>query len=360
MPGLRKEVLAAATIIIAVAVVALATCSPHQVPCRGRQAGSGGGLATSSSRKVTVAVFYYVWYGDGLGGRHWNDSISGAVVDRPAIGYYSSINESVIKWQLNLMRKAGIDVVFISWWGPGTYEDRAAKEVFKLLPKYGLEGAILVEPFKGGGVVDALTKYGPKFWDKVLPYLDSTFISKYPDTYFRLNGKPLILTFAPVGLLYLPNTSKYVFRVVAICVDELRAVGLRADWDLWPNYLAPWTKPRENVSLRVRTDGYVAITPRFDISACRSGMLRGDNCWLTLDPTYSLGAYVKEWSWVLKHSREVRIVAIYSWNEYHERSEIEPHYDATKPKGLPYDPYNITVEFVAKLKGVVPVTASSS
>jgi len=252
------------------------------------------------------------------------------------------------------MRDAGIDVVFISWWGPGTYEDRVAKEVFKLLPKYGLKGAILVEPFKGSGVVDALTKYGPRFWDQVLPYLEREFISKYPDTYFRLDGKPLILTFAPVGLQYLPHTSKYVFRVVAVFVDEFRALGLRADWDLWPNYLAPWTKPRENISLRIRVDGYVSITPRFDKASCRSGMERGNTCWYVLDPTYALGAYVKEWSWVLKHSREVRIVAIYSWNEYHERSEIEPHYDATKPKNLTYDPYEITVKFVAKLKGRAP------
>ena len=322
---------------------------------QGSPVGSDGGRSNGGGASgVTVAVFYYVWYCDGLGKGHWNDSVITAVVDKPAIGYYSSANESVIEWQLRLMRDAGIDVVFISWWGPGTYEDRVAKEVFKILPKYGLKAAILVEPFKGNGVIDAVIKYGPSFWDSVLPYLEKEFISKYPDTYFKLKGKPLILTFAPVGLLYLPRTNEYVFRVVATHVDTLRALGLRADWDLWPDYLAPWTAPREGISLKVRVDGYVAVTPRFDRASCRSGMERGKQCELVLDPTYALGAYVKEWSWVLKHSREVSIVAIYSWNEYHERSEIEPHHDATKPKNLTYDPYEITAEFIARLKGGAP------
>ncbi len=349
---LKRAVLIVAVLALAIALLAvLAVLAPH---LGGPVGGGGCGGSGEGVANVTVAVFYYVWYCGGLGGGHWNDSLITAVVDEPAIGYYSSANESVIEWQLRLMRDAGIDAVFISWWGPGTYEDRVAKEVFKLLPRYGLKAAILVEPFKGSGVLDAITKYGPSFWASILPYLEEEFISKYPDTYFRLGGKPLILTFAPVGLLYLPRTGKYVFRVVATHVDTLRALGLRADWDLWPDYLAPWTEPREEISLRVRVDGYVAVTPRFDRASCRSGMEHGPQCSLTLDPTYALGAYVKEWSWVMKHLKGVRIVAIYSWNEYHERSEIEPHIDATKPKGLTYDPYEITAEFIARLKGRSP------
>ena len=300
-----------------------------------------------------IATFYYVWYGDGLGGRHWNDSPVGQVIDKPLISYYSSMNKSVIELQLRLMKEAGINVLFISWWGPNSYEDRAAKEVFKLLPKYGLKAAILVEPFRGGGVWDALTKYGPKFWNEVLPYIKEEFISKYPNTYFRLCGKPLILTFAPVGLLYLPKNKDYVFRVVSTHVDLLKTLGLRADWDLRPDYLAPWVKPRGSIELKVRIDGYVAITPRFDDTPlCRAQGRSGCESRL-LDPTYALKAYIKEWEWVLKHAKEVRIIAIYSWNEYHERSEVEPHIDATKAPNLKYDPYEITKEYVSKYLSLV-------
>jgi len=309
---------------------------------------------------ITVAAYYYVWYGRGLGGRHWNDSVLGAVVDEPAIGYYSSMNLTAVEWQLRMIRGAGIDVLFISWWGPGSYEDRAAQKVFKLLPRYGLKAAIMVEPFLGSGLAAALTRYGPSFWARVLPYIARNFILKYRNTYFRLDGKPLILTYAPVGLLYLPRTGKYVFRVVATHVDLLKALGLRADWDLWPDYLAPWVRPRASISLRVRVDGYVAVTPRFDRASCVAGMTKGPQCGLALDPNYTLGAYVMEWEWVLKHRSSVRIVAIYSWNEYHERSEIEPHHDATKPPWLHYSPYLITKEFVARLKGWVKTVSNAS
>ncbi len=300
--------------------------------------------------KPVVATYYYVWYGDGLGGRHWNDSSVTQVVDEPLINYYSSINESVIEWQLRLIRNAGIDVLFISWWGPNSYEDRVAREVFNLLPKYGLKAALLIEPFRGSGFTDALTKYGPKFWESVLPYIEEVYIRKYGSSYFRLCGKPLILTFAPVGLLYLPRSSDYVFRVVSTHVDLLKMLGLRADWDLWPDYLAPWVRPRGSISLKVRINGYVAIAPRFDDRAlCRVGGREGCVTRL-LDPTYSLNAYVKEWGWVIKHCREVGLVAIYSWNEYHERSEIEPHRDATKSPNVTWDPYGVTREFIKSFK----------
>lgn len=97
----------------------------------------------------TVGVYFYVWYGDGLGGRHWNDSIHNIVVDGPLIGYYSSMDEEVIKWRLNFIKQAGIDVLFISWRGPNSYEDNAAKKVFSLLKDYNLKAAIFIEPYLG-------------------------------------------------------------------------------------------------------------------------------------------------------------------------------------------------------------------
>ncbi len=37
------------------------------------------------------------------------------VVDKPVIGYYDSTDQEVVEWQLYLIRKAGIDCLFISW-----------------------------------------------------------------------------------------------------------------------------------------------------------------------------------------------------------------------------------------------------
>jgi hypothetical protein len=51
----------------------------------------------------------------------------------------------------------------------------------------------------------------------------------------------------------------------------------------------------------------------------------------------------------LKHKEEINIVLITSWNEYHERTEIEPHYDATANVD-PYYIYKLTKQFIAEYK----------
>ncbi|MEM4847011.1 MAG: hypothetical protein QW794_04555, partial [Thermosphaera sp.] len=88
---------------------------------------------TSVDRSVTVGVYFYVWYSSD--GRHWDPSVDPvwAVVEQPVIRFYDSRDESVIKWQLKLIRDAGIDFIVISWWGPGSFEDEAAKAVVKHL-----------------------------------------------------------------------------------------------------------------------------------------------------------------------------------------------------------------------------------
>ncbi len=191
--------------------------------------------------------------------------------------------------------------------------------------------------------------YGESFWRKVLDYIYRHFVEPYRNVYLKLDGKPLVLSFAPVGLVYRPKDPRFVIRVVATRVDlwkPLSLFGIRADWDLWPDYIVG--KPR--VELKIRTDGYVAIAPRFDDTRmCIAGARRG--CWSRLlDPDYSSRIYEEEWRWILSHLDKVKIIAIYSWNEYHERSEIEPHIDATARNGL--YPYEITKTFIQRVKSL--------
>ena len=40
-------------------------------------------------------------------------------------------------------------MLFISWWGPGSYEDEVAKRVFKIIRKYGIRASIIIEPYLG-------------------------------------------------------------------------------------------------------------------------------------------------------------------------------------------------------------------
>jgi len=263
-----------------------------------------------------IAVYFYVWYGNPENS-HWNNSIYNIVVDKPLIGYYSSIDESTIRWQLNLIKQASIDVLFISWWGPGSYEDKAAKKVFLLLKEYGLKAAIMIEPYLGNNA----SLYTKEWWNKVLNYIYVNYVLMHKDVYFYWMEKPLILAFNPIGEVYKPIDSRFTIRIVGNDNPYI-------DWDYW------------SYSPRIRYDGYVAILPRYDdyylyLAGARESYTR-------LDPDYSQRVYENCWNFVLSHKNVVKLIVICSWNEYHERTMIEPHYDATST----IDIYQETVKYI--------------
>ncbi|MEM4847282.1 MAG: hypothetical protein QW794_05960, partial [Thermosphaera sp.] len=58
--------------------------------------------------------------------------------------------------------------------------------------------------------------------------------------------------------------------------------------------------------------------------------------------------YRKQWEWILKNADKVSIVMITSWNEYHERTQIEPSF--SNQTADPWFLYNTTKEYIALLK----------
>ncbi|MEB2836097.1 MAG: hypothetical protein GSR80_000113 [Desulfurococcales archaeon] len=283
-------------------------------------------LAHASSSGPLVCVYYYPWYG---GPDHpWQ-----FYKDTPVLGLYNSSHLSVIARHLGWLRDLGVDCLFISWWGPGHFTDRVAQEIFKLLPSYGLRAAILVEPYKGDENPEV---YNSTWWNETLAYLRENYIDRYPEAYLRLEGKPLVLAFNPIGLAYDPRPDHpgYAIRIVGNDIDNARY----QDWDLWPDYDKALTG-----HLRIRRDGYVSLAPRFDDEHFRPGGVP------PYDPDLSRGWYQRQWEWVLRHRDAIRIVAIYSWNEFHERSAIEPHNDATAHVG-PYYLYDLTKHYIQELR----------
>ena len=274
-----------------------------------------------------VGVYFYPWYSISQN-RHWIN-----FTDKPIIGLYDSYNETVIRWQLKLIKDAGIDFIIFSWWGPSDFTDYTIKTIIRYLREYGLEFIILIEPYIN------YTDPGPydeSFWEYTLNYLRDNYIELHRDLYFCLNGKPLILAFNPIGMTYNPSNDyqEYMIRIVGNDIDNARY----QDWDLWPDY----DKDLSGL-LRIRRDGYVAIAPRFDDKHFRS------NDSSRYDPYLDKEWYKKQWEYILANRGKIKVIAIYSWNEYHERSMIEPHIDATANTS-PYYLYNLTKQYIEKLK----------
>ncbi|WP_148676726.1 hypothetical protein [Staphylothermus marinus] len=278
-----------------------------------------------------VGIYFYPWYSINPV-RHWNESSSTTVVDKPIWRFYDSRNTSIINQQLRLIREAGIDFIVFSWWGANSFEDNATRIIVEYLRNYNLKFAIMIEPYLGS---DHPEYYNYTFWNNTLNYIKTNYIDPYNDIYVYLDGKPLVLAFNPIGMNYNPSNDfpQYTIRITGNDIDNAKY----QDWDYWPDYIDV-----SNVELKIRIDGFVSIMPRYDDTFLRSSGI-------CIDQNYTERLYVREWEWILMRRDQISIVMITSWNEYHERTMIEPHIDYTANVD-PYYIYNITKNYIHRLK----------
>jgi hypothetical protein len=108
------------------------------------------------------------------------------------------------------------------------------------------------------------------------------------------------------------------------------------NWTAWPK--AGYKKAPEP---KLCTDGYIGILPRYDDTHFP---LSCDHTNTTYDVDYTEDLYDTQWNKVLSES-EAKLVAIYSWNEYHERSQIEPHINPNEQYVL--EPFYKTYHYIA-------------
>ncbi|MCB1228976.1 MAG: glycoside hydrolase family 99-like domain-containing protein [Verrucomicrobiae bacterium] len=80
---------------------------------------ASGAVETSP---IHVSAYYYPWYSDT--GRHWNLGYAGKERgDGPELGRYSSRSPETIRQHLEWSEEFGIANWICSWWGPGSWED---------------------------------------------------------------------------------------------------------------------------------------------------------------------------------------------------------------------------------------------
>jgi hypothetical protein len=116
------------------------------------------GMAAGPSRHgVGVAAFYYPWYAtqsqDGQV-RHWDqgghtppDDIGSDYY--PLRGAYSSTDPAVLDAQMAEIADAGISEIVSSWWGQGSFEDHALPVVMAAAAAHGVRVGIHLEPYVG-------------------------------------------------------------------------------------------------------------------------------------------------------------------------------------------------------------------
>jgi len=266
---------------------------------------------------IEIGLYYYVWYDEGYGNRHWNSTPLGEntssllwnVVDTPILGFYNSQNTTVIKQHLEWFKELGIDFLIISWWGMNSYEDNSTKTIFSIVEQddYLIEIAIMVEAFNWSGVYNFKTIYD---------YIYNTYVTPYESIYMQLDDLPLVCFFNDRNMT---GTEAQRDAIYSDGRFTSRIVGHNDYVDWW--FGIPCSVDNSTVPPLSPKDGMICVEPRYD------DQFLGREKNSTFDEDLTEDLYDKQWNKAITLANEskVKYVTIYSWNEYHERSQIEPH-----------------------------------
>jgi hypothetical protein len=259
------------------------------------------GLAEIRSRlaaqRPIVGVHYFAWYQPDGGG--WRNQVTRVPADspKPALGWYDSRDTDVMATQIRQMEEAGFDFV--------------AVHVIAGLPQTWANARALVDRLSGRRLKAALvldSLYNDPAAVKV------TWVEKAKreftgdSHYLRFHGQPLVMLFSshldfdvPGVLLrnvywsYRYDPGQNPFN------PDLRLEP--RDWPFW----APTPQPAAN--------GLVPVIPGYtDVALGRAEPM--------LHERNNGQMYREQWQRALELHPEV--ILVYSWNEYFERTAIEP------------------------------------
>ena len=134
-------------------------------------------------------IFYYNWYANpefDKSFRHWNHDVLPHWSDKswdnlpsydgyetigsnfyPKLGTYSSNNPEIIKKHMEMISKAGIGTISVSWWGKNSFEDKNILSILEIADLYDIKVNFHIEPFINrtvlstiGAIKYLIDKYG--------------------------------------------------------------------------------------------------------------------------------------------------------------------------------------------------------
>lgn len=149
---------------------------------------------------LTVAAYYYPWYGPG--GLDWSLGYARSLLDppeAPVLGEYSSNDPAVVAQHFAWAQQYGVDVFVCSWAGPGSYGDGAIRDVMLPSPARGQTRiALLYESLQrlGIGTDDRIHLDDSSIATLVsdFDYMARTYFSD--PGYYRIDGRPVVFMYA--------------------------------------------------------------------------------------------------------------------------------------------------------------------
>ena len=319
----------AATVVVGVISLAAVACD-----------WTTAGNELNTANDVPLAALMYLWFGfdlntgesiGGLKSSHWNTDSGNfgsrvGVTDEPEYGFYASDAASVIAQQLADMEEAGISVILMSWWGSGdsdldgvneNKESEAMARAANVLLNYvsinsaPFKVALLVEPYmpRPEGIPLAQKQ-------SILDELWSNVYNAYPDLMFQWEGKPLLVTWAPLELKT-PNDPRFTVKTWGSYFGGLNwKIESGQDWNWYPD---PAWLPH-----MISDDGMYVVFPRFDEYWPYIMGREFSYPYRRVDPLLTEGVYEQTWQVAMDNRDDIKLIVLYSWNEHKEHSAIEP------------------------------------
>lgn len=293
---------------------------------------------TSLSRKTALTspdyyhIFYYVWWGnvatDGAY-RHWNHhdyNPANNDIDSdyfPQQGAYSSNDPAVLAQHMQWIKRAGIGVVVIAWWGQGSYEDLTVQKVLAAANAQGLKVAFLIDDYAARTV--------------------NSIVSDIAYIYTRYGSHPAFYKFSratkwgtstlPRGVFYVYNSLAFADASWISALDALRGTSndgiflaqttdaSKIDSGHWDGAF-PYDAYSNDGSLWASVGGAInainsiwsaGVGPGFYDIRDAEGLTRSRLSGAAYDSMFNYA-----------HASLPTFISITSFNEWHEGSMIEP------------------------------------
>ncbi|MBI2923394.1 MAG: hypothetical protein HYY18_20240 [Planctomycetes bacterium] len=285
-------------------------------------------------REKLVLAFYYPWYGTKVGpsGRwvHWDPERHNAATNTPELGLYDSNDEAVLRKHIEWAKAAGVDGFIASWWGEGTFEDRALRNLLAVAEKEKFLVGAYYEQAKDAKQIAA-----------DFAYLDREYGPS--PAWLRSDGAPVVFVYTRVAAAFPPADfvaarGKALLLMDTPDLDLARAGGGLHSYNPVFTDLEPLRSEYQSASFASRVNGLLfaaTVVPGYDDTFVRTPGGRRARDGGKLYDAFWEAAIASEPDWIL----------VCSWNEWHEGSEIEP----SKEDGDLY--LKKTAEWVKKWKG---------
>ena len=336
-----------------------------------------------------LAAVFAPWYGydasgqcvGGLKSSHWNnDPNMAGVLDVPELAhgerYYCSADPVVIGWQLDAIERAGIQTLFVSWWGWGdanldgdqddpvdnssdTHMNQGIKTLLNRIVDTNrpISVSLIVEPFvttQTQGALDetCLTAAQRKMvLDRA--WQDYYGSPKYDGVWFKWEQHPLLLAFDPMTLTVPIQAGDPISYTIKNWTGVAKGAPhepgqCETSAPTWDWFFGPPQDPIEGLS----RDGVAFVYPRFDEYPLKypctdeyqvpgrcgdqdpfPGQGAGYIDWppRRIDPWLTQCAYLRQWQRLAANREQIHLIVLYGWNMYGEQAYIEPA-TATAPR----------------------------